>query len=62
MFNFATDIHNKRQKRYLHLSAQNGYATAYKWMKAANNEISRSACNVRTNYGSGVIMAKEFAY
>ena len=38
------------------------YTTAYKWMKAANNEISRAACNVRTNYGSGVIMAKEFAY
>ena len=38
------------------------YATAYKWMKAANDEISRASCNVRTNYGSGVIMAKEFAY
>ena len=29
---------------------------------SANDEISRAACNVRTNYGSGVIMAKEFAY
>ena len=26
------------------------------------DEISRASCNVRTNYGSGVIMAKEFAY
>ncbi|MGN1229958.1 MAG: hypothetical protein ACI4T5_09960, partial [Prevotella sp.] len=29
---------------------------------SANDEITRASCNVRTNYGSGVIMAKEFAY
>lgn len=29
---------------------------------SANDEISRASCNVRTNFGSGVIMAKDFAY